>query len=155
MTWHFFISVQILQKNYIQLVLSMYGNPKSLLHPWKSCKGCVTTAWCRQCRQCRQHSIIHCQLFTQAKRFCFYSMTICTVFFCVHTFCLQARRSDLKFKNPSWNRVNVAAKRWLGRIPTVPLCSDRPCMCPPKTWCQQLESSLHKKTLNHEHDMNI
>ena len=40
MTWHFFISVRIPQKNYKQLVLSMYGNPKSLLHPWKSCKGC-------------------------------------------------------------------------------------------------------------------
>ena len=69
-------------------------------------------------------------------------------FFCVHTFCLHARRRDLKFKNPSWNRVKVAAKRWLGQIPTVPLCSDRPDMCPPKTWCQQLESSLHKETLN-------
>ena len=68
-------------------------------------------------------------------------------FFCVHTFCLQARRRDWKFKNPSWNRAEIATKRWLGRIPTVPLCPDRPGMCPPKTWCQQLESSLHKENL--------
>ena len=103
---------------------------------------------CRQCRQCRQHFIIHRQLFTQAKRFCFYSMTICTVFFVCTYILLQARWSHLKFKNPSWNRVNVASKRWFGKIPTVLLCSERPGMCPPKTWCQQLESSLHKETLN-------
>ena len=153
MTWHFFISVQILQKNYIQLVLSMYGNPKSLLHPWKSCKGCDDSSVDSVGSVDNTPSYI-ANYSRRQSDFAFTRWQFAQ-FFCVHTFCLQARRSDLKFENPSSNRVHLAAKRWLGQIPTIPLCSDRPSMCPPKTWCQQLESSLHKETLNHKHDMNI